>query len=70
MARRANNPRHNSAQVPTLISQAVGLARLHEFLGEFPPGERLKWIAAFKDGGTISAAEADLLLDCSWNEAV
>jgi hypothetical protein len=52
-----------------ILTQAVGLARLHDFLSCFPAAERVKWIAAFKEGGTITPEEADILLECNGVEA-
>jgi hypothetical protein len=47
-----------------ILLQAVGLARLHEFLSYFHHHERLEWIANFVEGGTITREEADILLEC------
>lgn len=47
-----------------ILLQAVGLARLHEFLSYFPRHERVEWIANFVEGGTITRDEAEILLEC------
>jgi hypothetical protein len=60
--------RSTSDIVTPMLRQAVGLARLHDFLAEFPADERVKWIAAFKDGGTVTPEEADMLIECSGRE--
>lgn len=47
--------------VRPLVMQAVGLARLQQFLDCFDAGEREQWIADFEQGQTVSEAEAALL---------
>lgn len=55
--------------IAPILIQAVGLARLHEFLACFPPAERVQWIKSFVDGGTVTPEEADMLLECGGQEA-
>jgi hypothetical protein len=55
--------------IAPILRQAIGLARLHDFLSCFPAAERVKWIAAFVKGGTITPEEADILLECNGVEA-
>lgn len=58
-----------ASAIDPILVQAIGLARLHDFLACFPPAERVKWIASFRDGGTITPDEADILLECNGMEA-
>jgi len=49
--------------IAPLIVAAVGVARLQEFLGTFPtPAERKGWIMTWWEDGTISDAEAEMLI--------
>ncbi len=55
--------------IAPILVQAVGLARLHEFLACFTPAERVRWIHCFVEGGTVTPEEADVLLECNGLEA-
>jgi hypothetical protein len=57
-------------KIAPLLLQAAGLARIHEFLECCPAHERIKWIASFIGGGTVTAAEADMLLEYIGREVV
>jgi hypothetical protein len=48
--------------VAPVIAQAIGIARLQDFLACFDSRARKEWIMDWWEGGTISSDEAMLLI--------
>lgn len=56
--------------VAPLIAEAIGIARLQDFLECLPyPVDRKQWIMEWYEGGTITADEAELLIEHNRLEA-
>ena len=49
--------------VAPIVAKAIGLSSLQEFLDDLPGEDRASWVAYWLQYNTISADEADLLVE-------